>query len=93
MNNGNGTATAGSGDFTPTKAGAYFWIASYSGDGNNEAVAGVCGDQGERSDVDKASPTISTSATDGTPPGASIHDVATVKGLTSDATGTVAFSL
>ncbi len=93
VNNGDGTATAESDEFMPTKAGTYFWIATYNGDANNEAVSGVCGDQGETSVVDKASPTISTSATNGTLPGASIHDVATVKGLTSDATGTVAFSL
>ena len=75
------------------KAGVYFWGATYTGDANNLSVSGVCGDLTETSDVDKASPTISTSATDGTLPGASIHDEATVKGLTSDATGTVAFSL
>ena len=34
-------------NFTPTKAGAYFWIATYNGDANNDAVSGVCGDQGE----------------------------------------------
>ena len=56
-------------------------------------MSGVCGDPTETSDVGKASPTIETSATDGTLPGASIHDTATVKGLTSDATGTVSFSL
>ena len=93
VNNGNGTASAESEEFTPTKAGTYFWIATYNGDANNDAVSGVCGDQGETSVVDKASPTISTSATDGNLPGASIHDVATVKGLTSDATGTVTFDL
>ena len=93
VNNGNGTATADSGEFTPTKAGTYFWIASYSGDANNDSVAGVCGDPNESALVDKASPTIATSATNGTLPGASIHDVATVRGLTSDATGTVSFSL
>ncbi len=75
------------------KAGVYFWVATYTGDTNNLSVSGVCGDPTEKSDVGKASPTISTSATDGTLPGASIHDVATVKGLTDDATGTVAFSL
>ena len=93
VNAGNGTATADSGELTPTKAGVYFWIASYNGDANNAAVSGVCGDANETSVVDKASPTIATSATNGTLPGASIHDVATVKGLTSDATGTVSFSL
>ena len=89
----NGPGTYGPVSVEVDKAGVYFWVATYTGDTNNLGVSGVCGDPTETSDVDKASPTISTSATDGTLPGASIHDVATVKGLTSDATGTVAFSL
>ncbi len=89
----NGPGTYGPVSVEVDKAGVYFWVATYTGDANNLGVSGVCGDPTETSDVDKASPTISTSATDGTLPGASIHDVATVKGLTSDATGTVAFSL
>ena len=43
VNNGNGTATADSPDFTPTVAGTYFWIASYGGDANNADVSGDCG--------------------------------------------------
>lgn len=45
-----GQATAGtatSGWFTPTTAGAYRWVAVYSGDVNNEAATGACGDPGE----------------------------------------------
>jgi hypothetical protein len=89
----NGPNTYGPASVEVDKAGVYFWVATYTGDANNLSVSGVCGDPTETSDVDKASPTISTSATDGTLPGASIHDTATVKGLTADATGTVAFSL
>jgi len=33
--------------FTPTQAGTYRWIASYSGDVNNLARAGACNDAGE----------------------------------------------
>ena len=45
-----------------TKAGTYFWIAYYSGDSDNNAVAGVCGETKETSNVDKASPKITTTA-------------------------------
>jgi hypothetical protein len=44
-----GSATSKS--FTPSAAGSYYWIASYSGDANNSAVSGSCGDQGEVSIV------------------------------------------
>jgi hypothetical protein len=37
-----GTGAYESAAFTPTAAGTYRWIASYSGDGNNEAVASSC---------------------------------------------------
>ncbi|MCA1683892.1 MAG: hypothetical protein LC708_02005, partial [Actinobacteria bacterium] len=46
---GNGSYTSGS--FTPTASGTYEWIASYSGDVNNEAVATACGDPNEQSVV------------------------------------------
>jgi hypothetical protein len=31
-------------EFTPSEAGTYRWVASYSGDGNNEPVTGSCAD-------------------------------------------------
>jgi autotransporter-associated beta strand protein len=42
-------AVSGNGDYTsagfrPTEVGTYRWIASYSGDGTNDAVAGACND-------------------------------------------------
>jgi hypothetical protein len=49
---GNGEVTSGA--FTPTAAGVYRWVASYSGDTNNAAVAGACGDQNESTTVNKA---------------------------------------
>ena len=33
--------------FTPTAAGVYRWIATYSGDANNFPVSGACGDSSE----------------------------------------------
>ncbi|MBI4898606.1 MAG: DUF11 domain-containing protein, partial [Actinobacteria bacterium] len=46
---GNGTYT--SDNFTPTQSGVYRWVAYYSGDGNNAAVHGTCGDTKEISEV------------------------------------------
>src|SRR5262249_33758605 len=43
----NGNGTYGPASFSPTIPGKYYWIASYSGDGNNSAAAGTCGDSGE----------------------------------------------
>ena len=44
---GNTTGTAQSGSYTPTAAGVYRWIASYSGDANNADIAGPCGEATE----------------------------------------------
>ncbi len=47
--NGNGIYTTASGDnpggYSASASGTYNWIASYSGDGNNVALSGVCGDE------------------------------------------------
>ncbi len=75
--------------FAPTSPGSYRWIADYSGDANNNSVAGGCNDSGETSTVGKAFPTIDTNATSATL-GASIHDTATLAGGSS-ATGTITF--
>jgi hypothetical protein len=64
---GNGTYSSAS--FTPTQAGTYYWIASYGGDGNNNATAGTCGAQGESTVV--AAPTLSVS-TSSTPRGSAV---------------------
>jgi hypothetical protein len=45
------TATATSDAFTPTAAGTYRWIASYSGDANNLGKAGACNDANESTAV------------------------------------------
>ncbi len=64
--------------FTPTTAGSYVWVASYSGDANNEAATGACGDAGESASVAKAKPTISTGASAGVTLGGSLKDKATL---------------
>ncbi|NND75794.1 MAG: hypothetical protein HKN44_12390 [Ilumatobacter sp.] len=40
-----------SGLFTPTVPGTYRWVATYSGDANNSAVSGTCGDPAETTEV------------------------------------------
>ena len=58
-----GNGSYGSGNYTPTSVGTYYWIANYSGDASNEAANGACGDTGESSLVNKASSGIVTSQT------------------------------
>jgi hypothetical protein len=57
-----GNGTYPSGPFTPTAAGSYNWIASYSGDANNAPATGTCGDANETSVV-TALPTINVDKT------------------------------
>src|SRR5207245_1605905 len=68
------------------------WIASYSGDANNNAFATTCNEAGETSTVNKASPAMTTSATATQTAGGTIQDTATLSGGTSP-TGTVSFSI
>jgi hypothetical protein len=81
-----------SGNFIPSTAGNYYWIASYSGDVNNLPSTGACGDEGETSTIAKAPTGIATASTSETIGGA-VHDVATLSGATGDATGTITFNL
>ena len=90
--NVDGNGTYGPVEFTPAAPGVYHWIASYSGDANNAAVSGGCGDAGENDTVQKASPTIATVASANVNVGGAIWDVATVSGG-NNPTGTVTFNL
>jgi len=84
----NGNGSYGSGNYTPTAVGTYYWIANYSGDAGNEAANGACGDTGESSVVNKASSGIVTSQTI-TP-----QDSATISATAGGTpTGTVTFKL
>ncbi len=83
-----------SGSFTPTSAGSYQWIASYSGDSTNAGVpAGSCSNASEASQVAKAgtflvsqvSPTVA-------PVGSNIIDTATLAGGFNPA-GSITFSV
>ena len=49
--NGSATGSATSAAYAPTAAGTYRWIATYSGDDNNESSAGECNDPNEQSVV------------------------------------------
>lgn len=81
--------------FTPTDAGTYRWIASYSGDINNAAVSGSCDDANESTIVTPTSPTITTAASDDVAlGGGALVDTATVSGTANvQAGGTVTFNL
>ncbi len=79
--------------FTPSVPGTYQWVASYSGDANNNAVAGSCTDAAERTAVAKATPTITTDASDRIAIGGAITDTATVAGRVSPLASTIDFSL
>jgi hypothetical protein len=59
----NGNGNYGSGNYTPTAVGTYYWIANYSGDTKNKAANGACGDANESSVVGRAPSTIGTAQT------------------------------
>jgi hypothetical protein len=84
--------TVNSGPFTPTVAGIYRWVATYSGDPNYLPATGACNDANETSVVTKATPTITTQASAGGMVGTPVRDVATLAGAAGP-TGTVTFRL
>ncbi|HET7121285.1 MAG TPA: hypothetical protein VFI17_08565 [Solirubrobacterales bacterium] len=75
---GGGEAT--SPDFLPQQAGEFRWTATYQGDANNKAVSTSCGEAGQSSTVEKASPGLSATATSAVTVGATITDDATLSG-------------
>jgi uncharacterized repeat protein (TIGR01451 family) len=87
-----GNATYGPVSFTPSAAGTYRWIASYTGDAKNLSATGKCNDAGENDTVLKVNPTIATQASASVVVGGQISDTATVSGGTNP-TGTVTFNL
>src|SRR5205807_688350 len=90
---GNGPYT--SGGFTAATAGTYRWVASYSGDANNAAVATACSDPSESVVVTppvSGNPTLTTQASPGVAVGGQVTDTATLSGGTNP-TGTITFTL
>ena len=84
--NGNGDYTTDPG-YVTENAGTIYWIASYSGDDNNVAVSGGCGDPGESTVVGAASPSI------GTTPVLLPNDSAILAGGFGTLTGSITFEL
>ena len=82
-----------SGNFTPTAAGVYRWIASYSGD-NNKPSSGACGDENEQVVVTTppAQTSISTNASGTVDLGGHVSDTATLSGG-KEPGGTITFKL
>jgi archaellin len=77
--------------YTTTEAGTYHWSTIYSGDANNQGASSLCT---EASVANKATPTISTTATGPVTVGAAIEDEATVEGRVEPQAGSeVEFSL
>ncbi|MBP8297735.1 MAG: hypothetical protein KAX84_16605, partial [Burkholderiales bacterium] len=90
----NGGGPYGSGNFTTSQAGTYLWRASYTGDANNNPVAGACGAANESVEVQKASPDVTTVASPafGALIGSSLSDTATLAGGFNP-TGTIVFNV
>jgi hypothetical protein len=85
------SGSATSAGYATTAIGTYYWVASYSGDTNNNAVSSNTGD--EPVTVTKATPSVSTTQQPAAAAiGSSIADKATVTGGHTP-TGTVTFRL
>ncbi|HWW60819.1 MAG TPA: hypothetical protein VN181_05565, partial [Thermoanaerobaculia bacterium] len=87
-----GTGLYSSGPFTPTQVGTYRWVATYSGDANNAAVAGTCNAPNESVAVSQAAPTLTTQASAPVTLGNSISDTGTLSGGVTP-TGSITFNL
>ncbi len=73
-------------------AGDYYWQASYSGDTNNAAATSPC--LSEHLVVNKAQPTIATSLSSSSiTVGGSVHDSSTLTGASTNAGGTVLYTV
>jgi hypothetical protein len=89
--NGNNTYTSAPG-YTVAAVGVYRWIASYSGDAANAAVAGACNDAGENVTITQVTPVLVTVASAGGPIGTVLTDQATLSGGVNP-TGSIIFRL
>ena len=89
-----GAGTYLSAGFTPESPGTYQWVASYSGDAENNPVTVPCGDANERFVVGIVIVDVflTTHASPSVAVGGQINDTATLAGAT-DPSGTVFFSL
>src|SRR5262249_44717784 len=81
-----------SGNYLANVAGTYHWVASYSGDGNNNEAHGTCGGANDSTVVNPAGPAISTVAQTQVVSNHPIHDVAHLTG-TFNGTGNITFTV
>jgi hypothetical protein len=78
--------------WTPNAAGAYYFVASYSGDANNTASSSAC--TAEPITVSPSTPTISTQlSAPSVIIGGSVYDTATLSGASANAGGSVTYSV
>src|SRR3989442_1477950 len=87
---GNGDYTSAS--YTANQAGTYRWVASYSGDANNNIAATSCNDAKERKSVAKAKRAVLSTPRTSKKKGGSISDTAHLVSGTNP-TGTITFNL
>jgi hypothetical protein len=85
-----GSGTFESEPFTPTAAGTYQWVATYTA--GDETISTDCGDPDETTVVSQANPTLVTHASRDTFVGKRVFDTATLAGGV-DPTGTITFDL
>src|SRR5207247_394846 len=78
--------------FVVVLAGTYRFIATYSGDANNNGATTACNDPNESVAVTKATPTLSTTASPSVAAGGSVSDTAHL-GAGVSPTGTMTFVL
>jgi hypothetical protein len=85
------TDAGASGSFTPSAAGTYQWVASWTN--GSVTVSTACNDPAEQSTVSPLSPILTTQSIQAAMVGDPVHDTATLTGATSNAGGTITFSL
>ncbi len=88
-----GGVVPNSASVTFNQAGTYYWQAFYSGDSNNAGAISGCST--ETLVVNKAGPSITTALSPGSSIaiGGSVHDTATLSGASSNAGGTVTYTV
>jgi hypothetical protein len=89
----NGNAWFDSDNLAPTAPGSYRWVASYSGDANNNPAATPCNAPGQHSVILRGNTVLTARATTTASVGGTVQDSATLVFETGVATGTISFSL
>ena len=87
-----GNGVYNSGNFAPATAGTYRWVATYSGDSNNNPASSPCNSPNESVVVSQATPTLTTVASGAVTVGGNVSDAGTLAGGVSP-TGSITFDL